>query len=82
MIAPMTRWRTAVRTTAVVTLTAGLLLPGVTSAQAAAPAPSVTSSDPVSSLLGQVTNVLANTLNGSALRGSPASILPNGILGG
>ncbi len=82
MSAPMTAWRTAVRTTVVGTLTTGLLISGVTSAQAAAPAPSATASDLLPSLIEQVANIQSAILNGSALLGSPGSILPNGILGG
>ncbi|MDQ0585736.1 hypothetical protein QF030_007914 [Streptomyces rishiriensis] len=83
MTVPMTARRTVARTTAVVALTAAILVPGVASAQAAAaPAPSAASGDSLTGLLGQATGILSNILDGSALIGSPSSILPTGVLGG
>ncbi|WP_307167398.1 hypothetical protein [Streptomyces rishiriensis] len=49
---------------------------------AAAPAPSAASGDSLTGLLGQATGILSNILDGSALIGSPSSILPTGVLGG
>lgn len=76
MIAPTAALRTAVRATTVVTLTAGLLIAGVASAQAAAPVPPGT--DAPSGLLGQAATILGGVLSGGGI----STLLPNGILGG
>ena len=78
MIAPTTAWRTAVRTTALVTLTTGLLIAGNASAQAAAPPAPTDSAGLIPGLLTQVNNVLSGVLSGDAV----TTLLPSGILGG
>ncbi|WP_329218921.1 hypothetical protein OG352_21190 [Streptomyces sp. NBC_01485] len=71
MAIPTVARRTAVRTTTVAVLNAGLLIVGIASAQAAeAPA--------LKSLIPQVNNILSGILSGNAL----STLLPNGILGG
>ncbi|QJT02673.1 hypothetical protein G9272_22180 [Streptomyces asoensis] len=71
MTAPTLVRRTAVRTTTVAVLTAGLLIVSIAGAQAAdAPA--------LGSLVPQVNNILSGLLSGNAV----SSLLPNGILGG
>ncbi|MFF1445098.1 hypothetical protein [Streptomyces sp. NPDC058295] len=78
MATPTVAWRTAVRTTTVAGLTAGLLIVGVASAQAAgtpAPAPN---SNLLGSLITQLSGVTAGITNGNAL----STLLPNGVLGG
>ncbi|MDQ0960359.1 hypothetical protein QFZ66_004237 [Streptomyces sp. B4I13] len=78
MATPTTARRTAVRTTTVAGLTAGLLIVGVVGAQAAdALAPSA-GSGLLESLLPQVSNILSGVQSGNAI----STLLPNGILGG
>ncbi|MFF8189597.1 hypothetical protein ACF05L_01625 [Streptomyces bobili] len=71
MAIPTVARQTSVRTTTVAVLTAGLLIFGVPSAQAAeAPA--------LGSLIPQVNNILSGILSGNAL----STLLPDGILDG
>jgi hypothetical protein len=78
MITPTAAWRTAVRTTTVAALTAGVLIMGVASAHAAgtlAPLPD-------SGLLGSLGTTLNGLLSGVLSGGAINTILPTGILGG
>ncbi|MCX4989879.1 MULTISPECIES: hypothetical protein [unclassified Streptomyces] len=88
MTTPTTVWRTAVRTTTVVAVTAGLLTLGVVSAQAAdtpdplavVPAPLSNASGVVNQLLTNASGVVNQLLANPS--GTVSSILPDGILGG